>query len=368
MSDEGYGLSKTGQSADAEAPALDYLPPAPPPGYRPRIGLIGAGGITEYHLSAYRKHGLDVVAIANPTLAKAARRRDSFYPDARITTDANDILADDSIEIVDIATHPGPRVRLMEQAIAAGKHVLSQKPFVTDLDVGQRLADLADARGVRLAVNQNGRWAPHYRYVARAIHAGIIGTAGSVDFAQQWDHTWTVGTPFEQIRHLLLYDFGVHWFDFAHCFTGNARAERVFASVRSTPYQKARPPFLAGALIDYPEAQVRIAFNAHVRFGQQDSVTVCGELGTIRSAGEGLNAHKVTIHADGSHASPNLQGDWFSNGFEGTMLELIRAIHENRPPENNARDNLESLALCFAAVRSADTGLPQVPGSVRQLP
>ena len=365
MSEEGYGLSKTHTSDTAEAPLLDYLPPAS--AYRPKIGLIGAGGITEYHLRAYRKHGLDVVAIANPTLSKAEQRRDEFYPDAHVTTDSDEILNDDSIEIVDIATHPGPRVGLIEKAIAAGKHILSQKPFVTDLDIGERLVDLADEQGVILAVNQNGRWAPHYRYVAQAIRGNIIGPVSTIDFAQQWDHTWTVGTPFEDIHHLLLYDFGVHWFDFANCFTGAAKAECVFASVRSTAYQRARPPFLANAIIDYPHAQVRINYNAHVPYGQKDSVTVCGEFGTIRSEGEGLNSHRVHLDTEGKHASPNLDGDWFSNGFEGTMLELLSAINQKRKPENNARDNLPSLALCFAAVRSADTGKPQIPGTVRRL-
>jgi predicted dehydrogenase len=44
--------------------------------------------------------------------------------------------------------------------LRAKKHVLSQKPFVLDLDTGARLADLADEMGVKFAVNQNGRWAP----------------------------------------------------------------------------------------------------------------------------------------------------------------------------------------------------------------
>lgn len=365
MSEESYGLSQTHTSADSEAPLLDYLPHKP--AYHPQIGLIGAGGITEYHLRAYRKHDLNVVAIADPNLEKAEQRRDEFFPEARACADPHQILDDDAIEVVDIATHPEPRVGLIKKAIAAGKHILSQKPFVTDLDIGERLVDLADERGIHLAVNQNGRWAPHYRYIAQAIREGIIGDVGSVDFVQHWDHTWTVGTPFEKIPHLLLYDFGVHWFDFAHWFTGPAPADRVFASVRSTRYQRARPPFLANAVIDFPSAQVRINYNAHVKFGQQDTAIICGELGTIRSFGEGLNAHQVHLHTEGMHSIPTLDGDWFSNGFEGSMLELLSSIAEKRRPDNDARDNLHSLALCFAAVRSADSGNPQIPGSVRKL-
>src|SRR4029079_17535866 len=60
-------------------------------------------------------------------------------------------------------------------------------------------------------------------------------------------------------------------------------------------------------------------------------------------------------------------GSWFPDGFHGTMGELLSAIEEKREPTNSARNNLDSLALCFAAVASADRGEPVVPGSVRTL-
>ena len=73
------------------------------------------------------------------------------------------MLTRDDIEVVDIATHPHERVaHSSKAAIAAEKHVLSQKPFVIDLDDGEKLVDLADKNNVKLAVNQNGRWAPHF--------------------------------------------------------------------------------------------------------------------------------------------------------------------------------------------------------------
>jgi hypothetical protein len=50
------------------------------------------------------------------------------------------------------------------------------------------------------------------------------------------------------------------------------------------------------------------------------------------------------------------------------MSELLLSIEEKREPSHSARDNLKSLALCFAAVASADEGKPMVPGKVRRLP
>ena len=46
----------------------------------------------------------------------------------------------------------------------------------------------------------------------------------------------------------------------------------------------------------------------------------------------------------------------------------LRAVEERREPSNNARDNLNSLALCFAACASAQRGEPMTPGAVRRLP
>jgi len=358
--DEDYGYKNSEAGKTIAAPELDYLPASS--SYRPKIGLIGAGGITDHHLRAYRTLGLDVIAISNPTLSKAEARRDEFFPDAAVYADASEILTNEQIEVVDIATHPEPRVKLVEQAIKNGKHVLSQKPFVTDLETGRRLCDLADSAGVRLAVNQNGRWSPHHRWAAQAIRAGLLGRIGTIDIAQQWDHTWTEGTPFEEIHHLLLYDFGIHWFDFAQLYAGDQKADSVFASVRKASWQKVKPPFLAHAVIDFPTAQARIAFNAHVEHGQRDSLVICGEKGTLRSHGDNWITHTVTLETADGVASPDLQGDWLTLGFQGTMMELLSSIEQGRQPENNARDNLKSLALCLAAVKSADTGQAVIPG------
>jgi predicted dehydrogenase len=85
------------------------------------------------------------------------------------------------------------------------------------------------------------------------------------------------------------------------------------------------------------------------------------------SVGSDLNNQKVTIVTAEGRASPRLVGRWFSDGFHGTMAELLSAIEEDRQPFHSARHNLRSLALCFAAVASAERGQPVVPGTVRKI-
>jgi predicted dehydrogenase len=362
----GYGLAEMVATGAIAAPALPYLPPRPR-AYRPKIALIGCGGISEYHLRAYQALQLDVVALCDRHRERAEKRRAEFYPQASVVTDYRDVLRRADIAIVDITTHPAERVALIEAALHAGKHVLSQKPFVLDLDVGQKLVALAAEKNLQLAVNQNGRWAPHFSYLAAAVQAGVIGEVASIDFTLQWDHTWTTGTAFENVHHLVLFDFGIHWFDIAARFMRGRTPQRVTASVARAPYQKMQPPILAQVAIDYADAQVRLAFNGHVKFGQEDRTVICGRRGTLRSFGPSLSEQTVVLHTAGGEARPALEGTWFLNGFQGAMAELVCAIEDQREPANNARENLDSLALCFAALAGADSGKPVVPGAIRRI-
>ena len=92
---------------------------------------------------------------------------------------------------------------MIRAALNAGKHVLSQKPFVLDLDVGLELVELAAKRDRYLVVNQNGRWAPHFSYARLVATGGLIGKIFGAHMSCHWDHRWVRGTPFEEVRHLV---------------------------------------------------------------------------------------------------------------------------------------------------------------------
>jgi len=362
-----YSLRPKTEDAVIEAPDLPYLP-RDPKTYRPAIGLIGCGGITEFHLRAYKQADYNVVALCDLVEERARKRQEQFYPKAAVYTDHRALLAHADVEVVDIATHPPERVALIEDALRAKKHVLSQKPFVIDLETGERLAALADRQGVQLAVNQNGRWAPHFSYIRQTIRSGLLGDLMSVHVGVHWDHTWTRGTPFENIRDLIFYDFGIHWFDFVSSLLGDRKVLRVHASRSRAPGQVIRPPMLAQAIVEFEDGQASLVFDAHVPHGPLDQTYVAGTKGSIRSSGPSLTEQTVTLYTADGCATPTLQGDWFTNGFHGTMAELLCAVEEGREPLNNARDNLRSLALCFAAIAAATDNAPRVPGTVRRLP
>lgn len=355
VSDDDYALVSD-PVARIVAPELPYRP-RDPKNYKPKIALVGAGGITRSHLSAYRAAAYDVAVIYNRTLARADERAAEFYPNARTTSDFDSILIDSSIEVLDIATPVFGRAELIERALLAGKHVLSQKPFVTDLRTGRHLVEVAKANNVKLAVNQNGRWAPHLSYMREAVRAGLLGSVNSVHCAMHWDHSWIAGTPFEDIDDLILSDFGVHWFDFLASVVGN-RAKSVYASFARPSSQSAKPPLFAQVLVELENGQASLVFDGGVKFGAHDATYISGENGSLLSTGPNLGSQQVVLTTEQGESCPNLLGTWFNDGFHGAMAELLCAISENRSPLNNAADNLLGLSMCFAAIESAKTGKP----------
>jgi predicted dehydrogenase len=137
-----YGLSKAAATQQIGAPDLPYLP-LHPATYNPPIGLIGCGSIAAQQLDAYRHAGYRVVAFCDHSESKARAYQTRFYPDAFVTTDYRELLRHADIEVVDIATHAEQHAALIEAALRAGKHVLSQKPFLLDLEDGYRLRPIA---------------------------------------------------------------------------------------------------------------------------------------------------------------------------------------------------------------------------------
>jgi predicted dehydrogenase len=362
-----YGLVTGDHTKKIPAPEIDYMP-SDPKRYNPPIGLIGCGGISQSHLASYKRAGYNVVALCDLIPERAENRRKEFYPRAKTYTDYKELLKRDDIEVVDIATHPIDREYLIPAALNAGKHVLSQKPFVLDLDKGYRFSELADKKGVKLAINQNGRWAPHFAYMRNAVAKGYIGEVTCAHLDCRWDHDWIAPTPFNDVHHIILYDYAIHWFDILNCFMMGKPATRVYASIVKAKGQTAKPPLLGQALIEYADAQATLVFDGYVKLGMEDTTFLAGTKGTLKSAGTGINGGQtVTLYTTKGVATAKPKGEWFKDGFHGSMAALLTAIAKNQKPYNNPEQNLQGLATCFAAVRSADTGKPQIPGKVRKI-
>ena len=81
--------------------------------------LVGCGGVSAFHLAAYREAGFPVTALYSRTRSKAEARRDEFAPHAAVFGNIEDLIEREDVGVVDFALHPESRVALIEAALRA---------------------------------------------------------------------------------------------------------------------------------------------------------------------------------------------------------------------------------------------------------
>ena len=147
------------------------------------IGVVGMGWMGEVHSRSYRsirdrfpdldvEPRLVVCADAVEERARAARSRFGFE---RYTTDWRQVIADPEVAVVNVAAPNGMHLEVNRAALAAGKHVLCEKPV--GREPGETLASAAAARkaGVLTFVGYNYRWAPVVQYARKLAEDGKLG-------------------------------------------------------------------------------------------------------------------------------------------------------------------------------------------------
>jgi predicted dehydrogenase len=352
---------------------LDYKP-AFPENHRAGVGIVGCGGIVRSsHLPTYARYGQRVVGVYDVRPEATVGIREAYGVET-IFDSLAELLGHAEIEIVDIATHPDVRPTLIREALAAGKHVLAQKPLAEDLDTARELVVEADRLGLRLAVNQNGRWAPAWRVATLLVERGAVGDVVAVTHLYDHNYGFTLGTVFDAIDHLVLYDYSVHWFDITRCWLEAKRPTSVRAREYRTPNQpsESTAPWGAWATIEYEDGTSALirGIGGAATTRPSKPFWIHGAEGTIRGhvlgSGNVRGSELVELERNGTKTRVELDGTWYSQGFAGTLGELVCAIAEGREPYNSARHNLLSLELTLAACRSAEEdGKPVSIGTAR---
>jgi predicted dehydrogenase len=341
------------------APAVPGYAPAPPA--EPLgIGILGCGWIAQSaHIPGYVQYGLPIAGVydIDPEIAARAVRDHGV----RAYASAAELLADPAVDVVDVAARTEDRAPLVRQALEAGKHVLSQKPFANDVAEAESLVDLAASLGLTIAVNQNGRWAPSWRIATRWLQDGVVGELSSIAHEFETSFAWTAERHFNDQAHFALYDYCAHWFDITRCWLAGKHVVEVRASDMRAPAQTAaeKTPWNMHAEIrcaDGTLATIHGTGAARVEVPPRHLFSLVGASGTIR--GTVLDEESVELFTTTDTLSVRPKASWFPDGFAGTMAELQSALADKREPYNSGRHVLDSLRLSEAAVRSAESGKP----------
>jgi UDP-N-acetylglucosamine 3-dehydrogenase len=138
------------------------------------IGIIGLGRMGGYHLETWEQvEGAQVVGVAEPN-EEVARQRIGRRPIAHFKS-YRDLISRRDVDAICITAPSAQHANIAMEVIAAGKHVLVEKPIATTLEDGLRMAAAARAAGVKLMVGHVERFNPAVGKLAELISDGRIG-------------------------------------------------------------------------------------------------------------------------------------------------------------------------------------------------
>lgn len=154
------------------------------------------------------------------------------YPEVSVYRHLEDMLADESIDLVVVNTPNVTHAAIAEKCLLAGKHVVVEKPFTPTVAEAQQLIALAMEKQLMLSVFHNRRWDSDYLTVKKVLDSGCLGTIREVEIHfDRFEHQLSV----KQHKELpvkgtgILYDLGSHIIDQALQLFGMPQA--VFADI-----------------------------------------------------------------------------------------------------------------------------------------
>jgi predicted dehydrogenase len=276
---------------------------------RARVGVVGTGFIGPVHIEALRRIGAEVVGLVGSSPDAARRRSEEIG--VRIYDSLDDLLEVPGLTSVHIATPNYLHAPMVEQVLAAGKHVVCEKPLAMNVTEGEELLQLAREAGVIHAVNFNIRFYPLCQQARAMVRSGEIGRLFGVDgsYLQDWllresDWNWRLEPELGGEMRAVA-DIGSHWLDLIGFIAGQ-RVTRVFADfVTILPIRrKPRRPLetFAGKELapdEYEERPIRTEDRATVLLRFEDDAPGVMTVSQV-SAG---HKNQLTFEVNGGDAS-----------------------------------------------------------------
>ena len=193
---------------------------------RIRTAIIGTGFMGRVHLEAVRRLGfVEVAAIAGRRIDAARSMADAFHVE-RVEAHYDRILDDPEIQAIHICTPNSLHAPIAKAALAAGKHVLCEKPLAMSTKEAQEIETLAVAKRLRNCTCHNLRYYPMVQQMRSMREAGDLGEILVVQgtYSQDWllhdtDWNWRIESDKNGPSRVMA-DIGSHWCDMAEHVTG----------------------------------------------------------------------------------------------------------------------------------------------------
>jgi len=343
-----------------------------------KIGVIGAGSISEFHLDAYKAHpDVEIAAICDVN-EERARAKAEKYGASRVYADYRELLAQPDIDGVSVCTWNNSHAEISIAALEAGKHVLVEKPLCKTMEEALAVQEAVRRTGKVLQVGVVRRYGENAEILKQFIDNGEIG---EIYYAKA---SWLrrLGNPggwFADVERSgggPLIDLGVHLIDICWYLMGKPKVKSVSgntyrklgnrSNVKYLEYYKAAdydPSFntvedLANALIRFENGAsliVDVSFTLH---GKQNGVEVSlyGERGGIILEPElKIITEKYDTILELAPQMDHPAFD-FNQGFASEIAWFVSAMAGEKETLSPVEDGVELMKMLTGIYESARLG------------
>ena len=366
--------------------------------------VVGTGFIGVVHVEALRRLGVQVYGVVGSSHARATQRAIALgLPPAYESFEA--MLADPRVDVVHITSPNHLHYPQAAAALAAGKHVVCEKPLaMTSVETGE-LVRLAQASGLVHAVNFNIRFYPISRHLQQLVRDGGLGDVRLVSghYLQDWllldtDWNWRLEPEFGGNLRAVA-DIGSHWMDLTSHVAGQ-RIVSVMADLKTFIPVRRRPTgpvetfatetsgatvsktittedcatillrYESGAIGNLTISQISAGRKNTLEFEIDGSTSAAAWnsehpddlwIGHRGRPNELLPRDPALLNAEGRAAAslPGGHNEGFADTFKALYRAIYRAVAGDGPAEPDYPtfvDGHDSMLVCEAVARSARQG------------
>jgi predicted dehydrogenase len=337
-----------------------------------RVGLVGCGWISQVYVEALRElpQATAVACCASTPEHAQAFAREQNIPIA--CADWRALVARDDLDVVTVGVPNHLHHPVTLAALAAGKHVIVEKPLCLTLEEGREIVAAAQRAGKIVGYAENLCFAPKYVKAKQLLDAGELGDVRVIKQVEKHDgpHTrWFYERELAGGGALL--DMGCHSIELARWLLGKRRVTAVWAFMDTWMHEDTE---LEDHVVLHLEleggATALLESGWSLKGGMASNAELQGTTGVLRVSllqeGAGMHAFRSTGDEPGWQS---VDADWHrQNGYPQELAHFLECMETGARPEESAEDGLAVLEVIYAAYESARTGakvtLPFGPAGV----
>ena len=328
-----------------------------------RIGIVGTGGIARAHADAYQRFGQEcaVVALCDTAPGRAAAlRAERGLDDARVYTDAAEMLRAEDLDLVSVATPPSTHATLAVAALRAGADVLVEKPMAPSLEECDAMIAAARESGRLLSVVAQNRFRDDMATLKEVLDSGLAGPVTHAQVSSAWFRStayydlWWRGT-WESEGGGCTLNHAIHHLDLTLWMLGAPRA--VTAVLANAAHENAEVEDLSVSVLQYDRALAEVTASV-VHHGEQQAIVVQGrrarvsqpwdvEATVTRDNGFPAESGDAALVAE-IEAVAAAHRPLEHTGHAGQVGDMLDAVRERRRPAVDGEDGRRAIELVTA--------------------